>query len=216
MKSNEEMFQLMMDYIKNLDYIHPEDIPDIDLYMDQVTTFMDQHLEHSKRYPEDKVLTKTMINNYAKNQLLPPPEKKKYSREHILMLIFIYYYKNLLSIGDIKTLMTPLNEKYFNSSSGLNLTDIYEELFSLEKSQLEVLQNNAASIFETASQTFTDAPEEDRELLRRFAFISLLGFDVYLKKQMIECLIDEMAASQLDAHLAHTKKASKKASRDKD
>ena len=41
MKSNEEMFQLMMDYIKNLDYIHPEDIPDIDLYMDQVTTFMD-------------------------------------------------------------------------------------------------------------------------------------------------------------------------------
>ena len=216
MKSNEEMFQLMMDYIKNLDYIHPEDIPDIDLYMDQVTTFMDQHLEHSKRYPQDKVLTKTMINNYAKNQLLPPPEKKKYSREHILMLIFIYYYKNLLSIGDIKTLMTPLNEKYFNSSSGLNLTDIYEELFSLEKSQLEVLQNNAASIFETASQTFTDAPEEDRELLRRFAFISLLGFDVYLKKQMIECLIDEMAASQLDAHLAHTKKASKKASRDKD
>ena len=216
MKSNEEMFQLMMDYIKNLDYIHPEDIPDIDLYMDQVTTFMDQHLEHSKRYPEDKVLTKTMINNYAKNQLLPPPEKKKYSREHILMLIFIYYYKNLLSIGDIKTLMTPLNEKYFNSSSGLNLTDIYEELFSLEKSQLEVLQNNAASIFETASQTFTDAPEEDRELLRRFAFISLLGFDVYLKKQMIECLIDEMTASQLDAHSAHTKKASKKASRDKD
>ena len=132
------------------------------------------------------------------------------------MLIFIYYYKNLLSIGDIKTLMTPLNEKYFNSSSGLNLTDIYEELFSLEKSQLEVLQNNAASIFETASQTFTDAPEEDRELLRRFAFISLLGFDVYLKKQMIGCLIDEMAASQLDAHPAPTKKASKKASRDKD
>ena len=57
---------------------------------------------------------------------------------------------------------------------------------------LEVLQNNAASIFETASQTFTDAPEEDRELLRRFAFISLLGFDVYLKKQMIEILAEQL------------------------
>ena len=51
------------------------DLPNIDLYMDQVTSFMDDHLEHSKRYPEDKILTKTMINNYAKNHLLPPPEK---------------------------------------------------------------------------------------------------------------------------------------------
>ena len=213
MKSNEEMFQIMMDYIKDLDYIHPEDIPNIDLYMDQVTTFMDQHLEHSKRYPEDKVLTKTMINNYAKNQLLPPPEKKKYSREHILMLIFIYYYKNLLSIGDIKTLMTPLCEKYFNTASGLNLTDIYEELFSQEKTQLEALREDAARIFRTASQTFPNAPEDERELLQRFAFISLLGFDVYLKKQMIEFLIDEMAPAQPDSR---TKKAARKGAHDKE
>ena len=68
------------------DYVHPSIIPDIDLYMDQVTTFMDEHLSFSKRYDEDKILTKTMINNYAKNQLLPPPEKKKYSKDHILFI----------------------------------------------------------------------------------------------------------------------------------
>ena len=62
-----------------LDYINPKDIPSIDLYMDQVTTFMDTHLEATKRNEEDKILTKTMINNYAKNNLLPPPVKKKYS-----------------------------------------------------------------------------------------------------------------------------------------
>ena len=41
--------------------IPPEDIPDIGLYMDQVTTLMDTRLAASKRYPDDKILTKTMI-----------------------------------------------------------------------------------------------------------------------------------------------------------
>lgn len=59
-----------------IDYIKLEEIPGIHLYMDQVTTFMEEHLSSSKRHPEDKVLTKTMINNYAKNHLLPPPVKK--------------------------------------------------------------------------------------------------------------------------------------------
>ena len=54
-----------------------------------------------------------MINNYAKNKLLPPPEKKRYSKEHVLMLIFIYYFKNILSINDIQTLLTPIAQKYF-------------------------------------------------------------------------------------------------------
>lgn len=80
--------------MQNIDYITPDEIPQIDLYMDQVTTFMDEHLRSSKRFEEDKILTKTMINNYTKNNLLPPPVKKKYSSEHMLMLIYIYYLKN--------------------------------------------------------------------------------------------------------------------------
>ena len=55
--------------VSRIDYIKPEEIPNIDLYMDQVTTFMEDHLASSKRHPEDKILTKTMINNYAKNHL---------------------------------------------------------------------------------------------------------------------------------------------------
>ena len=62
------------------------DVPNIDLYMDQITTFMDTHLADSRRYPDDKIMTKTMINNYTKNHLLPPSVKKKYSREHIFLL----------------------------------------------------------------------------------------------------------------------------------
>ena len=92
--------------LDRIDYIKSEELPNIDLYMDQLTTFMETHLKSTKRYDSDKVLTKTMINNYAKNNLLPPPVKKKYSKEHSLLLIFIYYFKGVLSIHDIQTLLT--------------------------------------------------------------------------------------------------------------
>ena len=86
----------LLDKLSGIDYINPESIPNIDLYMDQITSFMDDQLEMSKRREDDKLLTKTMINNYTKNDLLPPPVKKKYSKEHLLSLIFIYYLKNIL------------------------------------------------------------------------------------------------------------------------
>ena len=112
---NEAMIRHILDWVSGIGYIKPEDIPNIDLYMDQVTTFMEGQLAHSKRYQDDKILTKTMINNYAKNNLLPSPVKKRYSREHLLVLIFIYYFKNILSINDIQTLLNPITDKYFKS-----------------------------------------------------------------------------------------------------
>lgn len=180
--------------ISRIDYIKLEEIPGIHLYMDQVTTFMEEHLSSSKRHPEDKVLTKTMINNYAKNNLLPPPIKKKYSKEHMLMLIFIYYFKNLLSFNDIEELFRPISGEHFNGQSGLSLETIYNEVFSLEDSQMENLKADVAEKFRQASRTFPDAEEADREYLQLFSFICELSFDVYLKNQMIEMLIDGLRA----------------------
>ena len=72
-----DILNSILDSLTNIDYIRAEEIPNINLYMDQVTTFMDEQLASTKRYEDDKILTKTMINNYAKNHLLPPPVKKK-------------------------------------------------------------------------------------------------------------------------------------------
>ena len=119
---DKDMINSILESVSRIDYIKPEDIPNIDLYMDQVTTFMEEHLKNTRRYEEDKVLTKTMINNYAKNNLLPPPVKKKYSKEHMLMLIFIYYFKSLLSFRDIEELFKPITAKHFTGhGSSLSL-----------------------------------------------------------------------------------------------
>ena len=190
-----DMMNSIIKSVSRIDYIKPEDIPGIDLYMDQVTTFMESQLASSKRYPDDKILTKTMINNYAKNNLLPSPEKKRYSREHMLLLIFIYYFKSILSISDIQTLLHPITEKYFKSDSEMDLTAIYNEVFSMEKNQSEYLTKDLLSRYKTAQGTFENAPEEDREFLKLFSFICLLSFDVYMKKMLIEHLIDEIRPS---------------------
>ena len=194
MKTNDERIQDILNHLDTLSYIRPEEIPGIDLYMDQVTTFMDEHLKDTKRYPEDKVLTKTMINNYAKNNLLPAPNKKKYSKEHILLLIFIYYFKNILSINDIEELFRPITTGHFARKDDLPLEDIYREIFSLESKEMEHLREDVKAKYERAGGTFMDdsLAEEDREYLQQFSFICELSFDVYLKKQMVEQMIDEL------------------------
>lgn len=187
-----EMLHDILREIAALDYIKPDSIPNIDLYMDQVTTFMDEHLANSRRHSEDKILTKTMINNYAKNHLLPSPQKKKYSNEHMLLLIFIYYFKGILSISDIHTLLGPLTDQFFSQEEGLTLKDIYNEVFGLERTQMEHLMQDIVQKFELSQTTFQDAPGDKQEELQFFSFICLLSFDVYMKKQMIERMLDRI------------------------
>ncbi len=113
---------------------------------------MEEHLKKTKRNPEDKALTKTMINNYAKNRLLPAPVRKKYNKEHILLLLFIYYYKSLLSISDIEQLFRPVTEQHFNTADSLTLSDIYEEVFSREALQMEHLKDDIRQSLRTAAR----------------------------------------------------------------
>ena len=191
-RSSEESIIDILKKLNEIDYIDPDEIPNIDLYMDQVTTFMDEHLAACRRTDDDKILTKTMINNYAKNDLLPPPLKKKYSKEHLLVLVFIYYFKSILSITDIQALLKPITDTYFSSSENLSLEDIYNEVFRLEKSQVDILKEDITNRYRLSRETFQDAPEKDQEFLKTFSFICLLSFDVYVKKQLIESLIDDL------------------------
>ena len=186
----DDLINSILNSSSRIDYIRPDSLPDIDLYMDQVTTFMDSHMASTRRRPEDKILTKTMINNYAKNNLLPPPVKKKYSKEHMLILIFIYYFKNILSIGDIQKVLEPISSRFFPEGGSMKLEDVYEEVFSLEKEQIDLLQEDLLAKLSCAEKTFQDVEGEDQDLLQLFSFICLMSFDVYMKKQLIEKLID--------------------------
>ena len=191
LNSMDAIIENFLTHIKSGQSIKDGDLPNIDLYMDQVTTFMDRWLASSKRYDTDKILTKTMINNYAKNHLLPPPEKKKYSKDHMYLLLFIYYFKNILSINDIQKLLTPLTDRYFQSTEGLSLADIYSQIQSVTNEQTKRLEKDIRLMSSEAASLFSDQSEDEAEYLRLFSTISLLSLDVYIKKQLIEKLIDQ-------------------------
>lgn len=192
-RSSEESIIDILKKLNEIDYIDPDEIPNIDLYMDQVTTFMDEHLAACRRTDDDKILTKTMINNYTKNDFLPPPVKKKYSKEHMYLLIFLYYFKNVLSINDIQKIFKPLTEMFYsNKSEHVSMEEIYRAIFRMERIQTDNLTKDILRRYKASQNLFPEVTDEaEADFLSRFAVICLLSFDAYMKKQIVEWLIDE-------------------------
>ena len=178
----------------SLSYIDPDEIPEIDLYMDQLTTFMEDKLNDNKRSEDDKTMTKTMINNYTKNNLLPPPDKKRYSKDHLIMLLYIYYLKNFVSITDIQTLLAPMNNNdCYNGESPVNIEEVYRKLFNYEIDNYNDIIKSILSTYDKASDMYD--PETDA-YLHDMCMVSMLSVDVYVKKKCIEHLIDDMHSVQ--------------------
>lgn len=192
---NDDLLNSIIASLGRIDTISADEIPGIDLYMDQLTSFMDERLKKTTRHPEtDKILTKTMINNYAKNDLLPPPVKKKYSKDHIILLIFIYYFKSVLSINDIQTLLEPLKERFEIPDSEFNLSDIYNTCFELQKEELDPLIEDIKKKYERSLSTFEDVSlsEDEKKKMQMFSFIIQMLYDVYIKKLLMEKILDNM------------------------
>ncbi len=100
----------LISWLQNLDdYALPDYsyFPSIDLYMDQVITFLEKQLQLLK-IDDNPILTSSMVNNYVKADLLEPPEAKKYKTHHLINLLSICYVKQILSISDIKFIFSYL------------------------------------------------------------------------------------------------------------
>ena len=195
--------------ISRIDYIRPGEFPNINIYMDQVTTFMNSRLCKSKIRVDDKLLTKTMINNYTKNELLPPPEKKKYSQEHMILLVFIYYLKSFLPISEIQDMLTPLTRKFFskeNNESGVSMESIYNVVYHSIKSNISSLNHDVRGKFTATESAFANVKnDDDREFLQTFLTICMLCYDVFMKKQIIESLIETIAPAKPEGNESEKK-----------
>ena len=143
MNTFNEMVEKIAAQVRSSNIIEVEDIPNIDLYMDQVTTFMDKCLAQYKRYDDDKVLTKTMINNYTKAKIFPAPVKKKYSRTHLMLLIMIYHLKSVLSIKDIGILFQSALSETNKMKQEKMIESIYKGFVSLQKQTITYLTDAA-------------------------------------------------------------------------
>lgn len=173
------------------------DIPDIDLYVDQVNAFIDKKLAHLKRHEKDKLLTKTMINNYTKAGLLMPPSKKKYSREHIALLILVYSSKHILSINDISMLFGPLlnPEEGKPGYTDKHVVSWIDQIYGLT----QAINHDHASDFNAVCAGKMDSIQEmtaaigceDQEQLEWFLMVMFLVSQAAMQKRLAEKIIDQ-------------------------
>lgn len=177
--------QEFMNFINSssfLNQIELSKIPNINLYMDQALTFMNDNLY--KNNPHDKALTKSMINNYVKSNLMPKPENKKYFPQHIIALIYIFYMKQTLSLDDIKSICKEYTDSHFNLD---DMSKLYSIFLNIEKEDVSKLEHEVQDL---ASNLYTNACcEEFDEDEKLFLLILLLSSRANTYKIMIEKLL---------------------------
>jgi len=175
---------------KSSDNINLDDFPEIDLYMDQVMQLFESKLSYTKRNPEDKVLTKTMINNYAKGNLLMKIKNKKYTKNHLILIGLIYNLKGALSLTDIKTILTPIINS-FEKEQKYPLHDIYQSFLDIYDLNLEDIRNSSNKVYENITKMVIDKNDTlgdyEEKLLLIVAYTSMSN----LYRRMSERLIDE-------------------------
>lgn len=188
----ERFDQLLRESVQDVD-MHPAELPALDLYMDQIITLMEDKLASNKRYESDKLLTKTMINNYSKEGLIKPIKGKKYSKEHIAQMLLIYSLKGTLSIQEIKEFF------YWTDECGEKMTpeDVtgsYEKFLEGKTYQRELLPEQVQCMLEETGCDVTT-----KEGLFR-AVLTLSAMSQYLKT-MVEKLLDSEIAGAKEAVL---------------
>lgn len=175
---------------KSSNNINLDDFPEIDLYMDQIIQLFENKLSYTKRNENDKILTKTMINNYAKGNLLMKIKNKKYTKEHMILIGLIYNLKGALSLTDIKTMFDPIIES-FSKNEDYPLYDIYEsflKVYDLNLENLEISSKNISNYVDEIRRNNNDKLSDFEEnFLLVCAFVSMSN----LYRRMSEKLIDE-------------------------
>ncbi|MDY0408834.1 DUF1836 domain-containing protein [Virgibacillus soli] len=173
-----------------------EEIPDIDLYMDQVIQLFENKYAETKRNDEEKILTKTMINNYAKGRLFFPIKNKKYTKQHVLLISLIYQLKGALSINDIKKILDQLNEKIVNDQFQLdNFYESYMQLLDVNAKNFKIDVEDCAKDVTNEIAQYAD---EDATYLEKLLLITSLVNMSNFYRRAAELLVDKIENSKSD------------------
>lgn len=165
-----------------------EDIPKIDLYIDQVIQLFETSFAETKRTGEEKILTKTMINNYAKGKLFYPVQNKKYTRNHIMLIHLIYQMKSVLSINDVKQVLDGLNERA--EKEQLNLESFYESYLHIQQGGVDFFKEGLDRQADLAKKEA--AAMENPDELEQVLLIASLVHTSNLYKRAAEKLVDDL------------------------
>ena len=134
---NREELQITVNDAINDVELKSEEIPAIDLYVDQILNLVSECLKKGSERYYDRQLTKTMVNNYSKEGLITPIKGKKYDKEQILQILMIYSLKSTISIGEIKRLIDAMYEtENFDVNELTRMYDRHLEIKEVDREQV--------------------------------------------------------------------------------
>lgn len=172
-----------------------EEIPDLDLYMDQVIQLFENKFGILKRDENEKVLTKTMINNYAKGKLFFPIENKKYSKVHMMLIAMIYQMKGALSINDVKVTLDPLNTMI--TEEGFDLTDLYKRYVQMADESMGQLKDEMSLLSEEVTKHIVALDSEKSDYLTQLLLVaSFVNMSNYYRRAA-ERIVDNIAKENI-------------------
>ena len=152
MNSKAEQLREWNEPFKEYQIITAESMPDIDLYMDQVITFISKQLEAFTN-ESDKIITPSMINNYTKDGIIPRPVNKKYNKTHLTSILMMCVFKQILPINDITIFIDKAQEE--------NISKQYDIFAEMQNDQVRKI---AERLDQVLKQTGDD--ESDIALLK--------------------------------------------------
>ncbi|WP_248736484.1 DUF1836 domain-containing protein [Neobacillus rhizosphaerae] len=170
------------------------EIPNIDLYMDQVIQLFENKYSESKRNDEEKVLTKTMINNYAKGKLIFSIQNKKYSKEHLILMSLIYQLKGALSINDIKVTLDGMNKRIIKEE--IDLDSFYTSYLKLTSQNVADFKKDIDTRMRDVNEEITANQEESSTYLEQVLMISSLVHMSNLYRRVAEKLVDNIVVEK--------------------
>lgn len=173
------------------------DIPNMDLYMEQLTGFIDENLKGLKRNETDKILTKTMINSYTKDGLLMPPQnKKKYTKQHVILLILIYHLKQILSINDIRELLKPILKDITTPDDDvIPIEDMYSVFLDMKNLELDDYCDICNDRINIIEEKVSNVDIKDQDIAKLFLTVITLVAQAEANKRLAEKLIDDYFVS---------------------
>lgn len=185
MDMNPKNLEMLIQSAVNQSCLEPEQIPDLDLYIDQILMLFEDKLGDTRRREKDKILTKSMVNNYSKERMIRPMKGKKYTREQVLQILMICSLKNMLSIGDIKQVMTILME------NGIEAKGL-EEIFSTNRVNQQKVKESISHILSGLQDSYTDEMDTVEVVSLILGLASISGYC----KRISEALIDNFFAAE--------------------
>ncbi|HML37690.1 MAG TPA: DUF1836 domain-containing protein [Bacillota bacterium] len=188
----EEFVKNMIEEYISKGKIQTDDFPDMEIYMDQAETFLNRELDIYKKGQKDKVITKTMIGNYVKHDMLPRPVNKRYSKDHLILLALIFYLKGTFQMEEIEKILRPLIDNYNSKfDDKIDLAALYDGILEVQAAEQENLSKSVERMIEESKYRLRETALSDDDMLELFMLIVNLSLKADAQKFLAHKLFQE-------------------------